>query len=101
MRMAAPASHQTQMVGQMVTNRVNAAHKAEDIQRAGVEAHWDAMDKRSQEFENYQLGYAVVADTQNTAHGTMWADDAARLVQSNPDPFEYVNAPNYWKGVDY
>ena len=99
--MAAPAIAQTQAVGRMVTNRVNAAHQAEDIQRSGVEAHWDAIDKRSQEFENYQLGYAVVSDTQNTAHGTLWADEAAQLVQNNPDRFEYVSAPNYWKGVDY
>ncbi len=98
---AAPSVIQTQNIGRMVSNRIDAAHKAEDIQRAGVEKHWDSMDRRSQEFENYQLGYAVVADTQNTAHGTLWADDAARLVQSNPDRFEYVNAPNYWKGVDY
>jgi hypothetical protein len=59
------------------------------------------MDKRSTEFANYQLGYAVVADTGNNAHGTLWADDAAALVKSNPNQFEYVSAPNYWKGVDY
>ncbi len=59
------------------------------------------MDKRSQEFENYQLGYAVVSDTGNNAHGTLWTDDAAALVHSNPDRYEYVSAPNYWKGIDY
>jgi hypothetical protein len=59
------------------------------------------MDRRSQEFGNYQLGYAVVSDTGNNAHGTLWADDAAALVQSNPDRYEYVSAPNYWKGIDY
>lgn len=99
--LAAPSIIQTRKIGQMVSNRIDAAHQAEDIQRAGVEKHWDAIDRRSQEFENYQLGYAVVSDTQNTAHGTLWADDAARLVQSNPDRFEYVSSPNYWKGVDY
>jgi hypothetical protein len=59
------------------------------------------MDKRSQEFENYQLGYTVISDSQNNAHGTFWNEDADALVKANPDRFEYVNAPNYWKGIDY
>jgi hypothetical protein len=66
-----------------------------------VYQHWDSMDKRSQEFENYQLGYSVISDSQNNAHGTFWNQDADALVKSNPERFEYVNAPNYWKGIDY
>ena len=100
-QISGPAIAQIHAIGQMVTNRINATHQAEDIHNRGVEQHWDSMDRRSQEFENYQLGYAVVADTQNNAHGTLWADDAALLVQNNPDKYEYVNAPNYWKGIDY
>ena len=63
--------------------------------------HWDSIDRRSQEFGNYQLGYAVIATTDNTEHATVWANEAATLVQNNPDKFEYVSAPNYWKGIDY
>jgi len=100
-QIAAPAINQIHAIGQMVNQRVADTHQAEDIHNSSVYQHWDSMDRRSQEFENYQLGYAVVSDTQNTAHGTLWADDAAALVQSNPDRFEYVNAPNYWKGIDY
>ena len=100
-QIAGPAIAQIHAIGQMVTNRINTTHQAEDIHNRSVEQHWDSMDRRSQEFENYQLGYAVVADTQNNAHGTLWADDAALLVQNNPDKYEYVNAPNYWKGIDY
>jgi hypothetical protein len=59
------------------------------------------MDRRSQEFENYQLGYSVISDNQNNAHGTFWNTDADALVKSDPNRFEYVNAPNYWKGIDY
>ena len=58
-------------------------------------------DKRSQEFENYQLGYSVIQDNQGNTHGTFWNADATALVQSDPSRYEYVNAPNYWKGVDY
>jgi hypothetical protein len=100
-QIAAPEIGRIHAIGQMVTQRVNATHQAEDIHNSSVYQHWDSIDRRSQEFENYQLGYAVVSDTQNTAHGTMWADDAALLVQNNPDRFEYVSAPNYWKGIDY
>lgn len=100
-QISGPAIIKIHEIGQMVTNRVNATHQAEDIHNASVEKHWDSIDRRSQEFENYQLGYAVVADTQNNAHGTLWADDAALLVKNNPDKYEYVNAPNYWKGIDY
>lgn len=100
-QIAGPAIAQIHAIGHMVTERINATHAAEDEHNRSIEKYWDNNDKRSQEFENYQLGYAVVADTGNNAHGTLWADDAALLVQSNPDKFEYVSAPNYWKGIDY
>jgi hypothetical protein len=100
-RYAAPSIIASKAAGQAATQRINAAHQAEDIHNSSVYQHWDSMDRRSQEFGNYQLGYAVVSDTGNNAHGTLWADDAAALVQSNPDRFEYVSAPNYWKGIDY
>jgi hypothetical protein len=98
---AAPSIAASKAAGQAATQRINAAHQAEDIHNSSVYQHWDSMDKRSQEFANYQLGYAVVSNTGNTAHGTLWADDAAALVQNNPDRYEYVSAPNYWKGIDY
>jgi len=100
-RYAAPSIASSKAAGAAATQRINAAHQAEDIHNSSVYQHWDSMDKRSQEFGNYQLGYAVVSDTGNNAHGTLWADDAAALVQSNPNRFEYVSAPNYWKGIDY
>jgi hypothetical protein len=100
-QIAAPVIAQIHAIGQASAAAAQAAHQREDIHNSSVYQHWDSMDKRGQEFENYQLGYAVVSDAQNTAHGTLWADDAAALVQSNPDRFEYVSAPNYWKGIDY
>lgn len=99
--MAAPAIEQIHLIGKAAAAQAAAAHERNDIQNSSVYQHWDNIDKRSQEFENYQLGYAVVSDTQNTVHATMWSDEAALLVQNNPDKFEYVSAPNYWKGIDY
>lgn len=98
---AGPSIANSMRIGQMVNARVQAAHRAEDIHNSSVYQHWDSNDRRSTEFANYELGYAVVADTGNNAHGTLWADDAAALVKSNPNQFEYVSAPNYWKGIDY
>jgi hypothetical protein len=100
-RIAAPAIAQIHAIGAAAAAQAHAAHQAEDIQNSSVYAHWDSMDRRSQEFENYQLGYSVVSDTGNNAHGTLYNEDAEALVKSNPDRFEYVSAPNYWKGIDY
>jgi hypothetical protein len=100
-QIAAPQIAQIHAIGQRAAAQAQAAHQAEDIHNSSVYQHWDSMDKRSQEFENYQLGYTVISDSQNNAHGTFWNEDADALVKSNPDRFEYVNAPNYWKGIDY
>jgi hypothetical protein len=59
------------------------------------------MDRRSKESSNYQLGYSSVQDNYNNTHGTFWNDDADALVRYDPRRFEYVNAPNFWKGIDY
>ena len=98
---AAPAVAQVQAVGKMVNQRVAAAHQAEAIHNSSVYDHWDSIDRRSREFENYQLGYAIVSDTGHNVHATMYQDDAATLVQQNPDKFEIVAAPDYWKGKDF
>jgi hypothetical protein len=100
-RISAPAIAQIHAVGRAAANQAAAAHERNDIQNSSVYQHWDNNDKRSQEFENYQLGYSVISDTGNNVHGTLWNEDAAALVQSNPDKYEYVSAPNYWKGIDY
>jgi hypothetical protein len=100
-QIAGPAIAQIHAIGKMAANQAAAAHERNDIQNSSVYQHWDSMDKRSQEFENYQLGFSVVSDVGNNVHGTFWNEDAAALVEGNPDKYEYVSAPNYWKGVDY
>jgi hypothetical protein len=100
-QIAGPAIEHIHAIGRAAAQQAKDAHEREDIHNSSVYQHWDSMDRRSQEFENYQLGYSVISDTQNNMHGTFWNDDAAALVESNPDKYEYVSAPNYWKGVDY
>jgi hypothetical protein len=98
---AAPAIAQIHAIGRAAAQQAQIAHQAEDAHNQAVYARWDNNDKHSQEFENYQLGMSVISDTQNTAHGRLWNEDAAALVQANPDRFQYVSAPDYWKGIDY
>jgi hypothetical protein len=98
---AQPEIDRIHAIGRASEQQAREAHEREDIHNSSVYQHWDSNDKRSQEFENYQLGYSVISDTQNNMHGTLWNDDAAALVEGNPDKYEYVSAPNYWKGVDY
>ena len=100
-QIAAPAIAQIHAIGAAAAAQAQAAHERNDIQNSSVYQRWDSQDKRSQEFENYQLGYSVISDNGNNAHGTFWNADADALVKSNPNRFEYVNAPNYWKGIDY
>lgn len=100
-QLAAPSIAQTHAIGDMVTKRINATHAIEDEHNRQIEKYWDNNDKHSQEFENYQLGMSVISDSQNQAHATLWDQDAQLLVSSNPDRFQYVSAPDYWKGIDY
>ncbi len=100
-RISQPAIDHIHAIGRAASQQAAAAHERNDIQNSSVYQRWDSLDKRSQEFENYQLGFSVISDTENTAHGTFWNEDAEALVKSNPDRFQYVSAPNYWKGIDY
>ncbi len=100
-RIAAPVIGQIHAIGAAAAAQAQAAHERNDIQNSSVYQHWDSMDRRSQEFENYQLGYTVISDNQNNAHGTFWNEDADAIVKSDPSRYEYVNAPGYWKGIDY
>jgi hypothetical protein len=34
-------------------------------------------------------------------HGTAWNSAADALVKADPNRYEIVNTPNYWRGVDY
>ena len=31
----------------------------------------------------------------------LWNSEADALVKADPNRFEYVTAPNYWRGTDY
>jgi hypothetical protein len=100
-KLAQPEIDRIHAIGDAAKAQADAAHERNDIQNSSVYQHWDDMDRRSQSFSNYQLGYSVIQDNSVNGHGTFWNEDADALVANDPQRYEYVTAPNYWKGVDY
>ena len=98
---AAPAIAQIHAIGEAADAQARAAHERNDIQNSSVYQHWDDIDRRSKAFSDTTLGYSVVLDKDQNAHSTLWNQDADLLVKKFPDRFEYVDRPDYWKGVDY
>jgi hypothetical protein len=98
---AAPAIARIQEIGRISAQNAANAHAREDAQRASVEKHWDSQDRNNQGFSNYLLDQTVVQDNARNEHGTVWNQTADALVKSDPNRYEYVNTPTYWKGVDY
>ena len=98
---AAPAIARIHAIGQAAAQQAASAHAAQDAHNRSVEERWDSLDKQHQAFSNYLLDQTVILDTQNNGHGTLWNQTADLLVKSDPNRFEYVNTPNYWKGIDY
>lgn len=88
-------------IGRHAAQQAADIHAANDRYNQGVEQRWASQDKRNQAFSNYLLDQTVIQDNQNNAHGTVWNQTADALVRNNPQRFERVDAPNYWKGVDY
>ncbi len=84
--------------------------RAEDIQHDQQHATWrqgeDEISRNGQGFSNYILDQTVVQDNNmygngTIGHGTLWNSEADALVKANPNRFEYVTVPNYWRGTDY
>jgi hypothetical protein len=99
--LAAPAIEQIHAIGRAAAAQAAQAHALEDAHNQSVEARWDSQDKRNQAFSNYLLDQSVIADNENNGHATVWNQTAEALVKSNPGRFGYVDAPNFWKGIDY
>jgi hypothetical protein len=98
---AAPAIDAIHAVGRAAAAQAAAAHERNEIQNSSVYQHWDSIDRRSKEFGDYLLGFSVVQDNARNAHGTLWNEDADALVKADPNRFEYVTSPGFWKGIDY
>lgn len=98
---AAPEIARIHEIGRQAAQQADAAHAAEDAHNRSVEARWDAQDKSNQAFSNYLLDQTVIQDNLKGTHSTEWNQTADALVKSDPQRYQYVDTPNFWKGVDY
>lgn len=98
---AAPAIAHIHEIGRQAAQQAADAHAAADAHNRSVENRWDQLDKGNQAFSNYLLDQTVIQDNENHTHSTEWNQTADAMVKNNPDRYEYVPTPNFWKGVDY
>ncbi len=103
--------------GQRESNRIRAQGEAaqksfadrqaaNDAQHASYWAQQDSNARNAQGFSNYLLDQTVVQDNNmygngTIGHGTAWNATADALVKADPNRFEIVDTPNYWRGIDY
>ena len=89
-----------------------ATQRYEDADRARIQssneyyARQDMNARTSQGFSNYILDQTVIQDNNmygngTIGHATVWNSTADALVKSDPNRYEYVPTPNYWRGTDY
>jgi hypothetical protein len=92
---------QIHRTGENAKRQADAAHASEDAHNAGVQAHWDAMDKESKNFQDYQLDQSVVVDGKTGARGTISNQYADLLVKADPNRFQIASSQDLLKGRDY
>jgi hypothetical protein len=98
---AAPVIAQIKAVGAAATARYLANDAANDRQHADWNARQDSQARGNAGFHNYLLDQTVIQDNNHNAHGTVWNSTADALVRADPNRFEMVQTPNFWKGIDY
>jgi hypothetical protein len=103
---AAPAIDAIHRIGAEATARMKANDIANDQQHADWRQGEDNISRNTQSFSNYLLDQTVVQDNNmygngTIGHGTLWNAEADALVKHDPNRYEYVTTPNYWRGTDY
>jgi hypothetical protein len=88
-------------IGASAKAQADAAHAAEDAHNASVEARWDSQARSNQNFSNYLLDQTVVQDNNTGGHATLWNQYADSLVKNDPNRYQYVQTPDFLKGIDY
>jgi len=93
-------------IGAEATQRYNDADRARIQSSQEYYARQDINARTNQGFSNYLLDQTVVQDNNmynngTIGHGTLWNSTADALVKSDPNRYEYVSTPNYWRGTDY
>ena len=88
----------------------HAGYWAQQDNNAAQHSAWNAGQdnnaRNGQGFSNYMLDQTVVQDNNmygngTVGRGTVWNSTADALVKADPNRFQYVDTPNYLKGIDY
>ena len=103
---AAPRIATIDAIGRADANRRAQTNATNDAQHAGYWAQQDSNARHGQAFSNYLLDQTVIQDNNmygngTVGHGTAWNSTADALVRSDPNRYEIVDTPNFWRGVDY
>jgi hypothetical protein len=93
--------NQIKQVGANATARYNATQTANDAQHRSWSNQQDINSRNIQGFSNYLLDQSVVQDNYRNTHSTEWNRTADTLVKVDPNRYEIVDKPNYWKGTDF
>lgn len=88
-------------IGAQATQRMRDNDLRNEQQHQQWRNQQDVDSRNAQGFSNYLLDQTVVQDNLYNAHGTVWNSTADALVKHDPNRFEIVDTPNYWKGIDY
>jgi len=99
--MAAPAIAAIHAIGRDAANRAAEADRQHDLQHRAWENDQDNKARYNQGFTNYLLDQTVIQDNYLYTHDTVWNRTAELLVKADPDRYEIVDTPNYWKGWDF
>jgi len=117
-QIAAPAIAAIHAIGRQAAEQMKSAEERNDIQHAG---YWAQQEKNrvqnndwengqidharnGQGFSNYVLDQSVVEgrfDDGTVGHATVSDNLANWLIKADPNRFESVDTPNYWKDTDY
>jgi hypothetical protein len=92
---------QIQDEGETSRNLAAQRSAAFDQYNQALDANRNAQDRSNQDFSNYLRGQTVVQDSDRGAHGTMDYAQADALVKLRPDRYQYVQSPDFLKGIDY
>jgi len=103
---AGPAIAFIHQIGKDASDRAAASSLAHDQQNQAWRDSEVSQDKHNQAFNNYLLDQTVLQDNDmdgngTVGHGTVWNSTADVLVKSDPNRYEIVDTPNFWKGIDY
>ena len=93
-------------IGATTSARIASDQQIHDAQHETWRQGQEENSRSTQGFSNYILDQTVVQDNNmygngTIGHGTLWNSQADALVKANPNRFEYVTVPNYWRGTDF